>query len=172
MHLSLYVRNICHGHRSPVALCAHIIRMVLDCVTSMLWRSRSPNRYAFVVACRAIHEILDGTYIEPRAVVPGPQGHRIKLQVALRSARSSELLTTALLATMKFSALLAAIVPAVSAASWTATPFTPHAIPLAVRSPYLSAWLPQGAGTALNGAWPTFWTGSVRLFPILHFSLY
>ncbi|VDC02380.1 unnamed protein product [Peniophora sp. CBMAI 1063] len=62
---------------------------------------------------------------------------------------------------MKFFSLLAAIVPAVSAASWTSTPFTPHAIPLAVRSPYLSTWLPQGAGTALNAAWPTFWTGSI-----------
>lgn len=48
----------------------------------------------------------------------------------------------------------------VSAASWSATPFNPASVPLAVRSPYLSAWLPQGAGTALNGAWPQFWTGS------------
>lgn len=47
------------------------------------------------------------------------------------------------------------------AVSWTATPFNPAAVPLAVRTPYLSCWLPQGAGTALNGAWPTFWTGSV-----------
>lgn len=47
------------------------------------------------------------------------------------------------------------------ALSWTATPFSPPSYPLAVRSPYLSAWLPQGAGTALNGAWPEFWTGSV-----------
>ncbi|KZV67101.1 DUF1793-domain-containing protein [Peniophora sp. CONT] len=62
---------------------------------------------------------------------------------------------------MKFLALLVAIVPAVSAASWTATPFNPHSVPLAVRSPYLSVWLPQGEGTALNGAWPTFWTGSI-----------
>ncbi|EPS94710.1 hypothetical protein FOMPIDRAFT_1054860 [Fomitopsis schrenkii] len=47
------------------------------------------------------------------------------------------------------------------ALSWTATPFSPPSYPLAVRSPYLSAWLPQGAGTALNGAWPEFWTGSI-----------
>lgn len=45
--------------------------------------------------------------------------------------------------------------------SWTATPFNPHSIPLAVRSPYLSAWLPQGAGAALNDVFPTFWTGSI-----------
>ncbi|EIM85296.1 DUF1793-domain-containing protein [Stereum hirsutum FP-91666 SS1] len=47
-----------------------------------------------------------------------------------------------------------------SAASWTADPFIPHAYPLAVRSPYLSTWLPQGNGTALNGGWPQFWGGS------------
>lgn len=65
--------------------------------------------------------------------------------------------------------------------SWTATPFNPAAFPLAVRSPYLSAWLPQGSGmhcfayldalavsdqqlptgAALNDIWPTFWTGQV-----------
>ncbi|KAH9938228.1 DUF1793-domain-containing protein [Fomitopsis serialis] len=55
----------------------------------------------------------------------------------------------------------ALLLPAVSLAlSWTATPFSPPSYPLAVRSPYLSAWLPQGSGTALNGAWPQFWTGS------------
>ncbi|KAH8105922.1 DUF1793-domain-containing protein [Cristinia sonorae] len=48
-----------------------------------------------------------------------------------------------------------------AAVTWTATPFNPAAVPLAVRSPYLSAWLPQGAGTALNAAWPTFWTGQI-----------
>ncbi|KAG2056314.1 DUF1793-domain-containing protein [Suillus hirtellus] len=47
-----------------------------------------------------------------------------------------------------------------SSVSWNATPFNPASVPLAVRTPYLSAWLPQGAGTALNGAWPQFWTGS------------
>ncbi|KAJ6498035.1 hypothetical protein C8R47DRAFT_1261015 [Mycena vitilis] len=49
-----------------------------------------------------------------------------------------------------------------AAASWTSTPFSPPSIPLAVRSPYLSAWLPQGQGAALNDAWPTFWAGQVN----------
>ncbi|KAI0661062.1 DUF1793-domain-containing protein [Cubamyces menziesii] len=53
------------------------------------------------------------------------------------------------------------LVPALAAVTWTATPFNPASVPLAVRSPYLSAWLAQGSGTALNGAWPTFWTGSI-----------
>ncbi|KAF8205102.1 DUF1793-domain-containing protein [Pholiota molesta] len=50
---------------------------------------------------------------------------------------------------------------ATTALSWTATPFNPAAVPLAVRSPYLSAWLPQGAGAALNDVWPTFWNGQI-----------
>lgn len=47
------------------------------------------------------------------------------------------------------------------ALGWTATPFNPSSVPLAVRTPYLSAWLPQGSGAALNDVWPTFWTGSI-----------
>ncbi|KAK7060514.1 hypothetical protein VNI00_001279 [Paramarasmius palmivorus] len=43
------------------------------------------------------------------------------------------------------------------AVSWDATPFNPPSFPLAVRHPYLSAWLHQGDGTALNGGWPMFW---------------
>ena len=35
-----------------------------------------------------------------------------------------------------------------AAVSWTATPLNPPSYPLAVRSPYLSAWLPQGAGAS------------------------
>ncbi|KAJ7924394.1 hypothetical protein B0H13DRAFT_1192380 [Mycena leptocephala] len=51
---------------------------------------------------------------------------------------------------------------ALAAPSWTATPFNPPSIPLAVRSPYLNAWLQQGQGVALNDAWPTFWAGQVN----------
>ncbi|KAG9081933.1 hypothetical protein FS749_007281 [Ceratobasidium sp. UAMH 11750] len=55
----------------------------------------------------------------------------------------------------------AAVVPRQST-SWVSTPFNPPAIPLAVRSPYLSAWLVGGNnGGRLNTAWPTFWTGSI-----------
>ncbi|KIM20840.1 hypothetical protein M408DRAFT_119277 [Serendipita vermifera MAFF 305830] len=48
-----------------------------------------------------------------------------------------------------------------AAPSWTTEPFSPPAYPLAVRSPYLSCWLPQGNGTALNADWPRFWEGSI-----------
>ncbi|KIY47397.1 DUF1793-domain-containing protein [Fistulina hepatica ATCC 64428] len=47
------------------------------------------------------------------------------------------------------------------ALDWVATPFSPPAVPIAVRSPYLSTWLPQGKGTALNGAWATFWNAKI-----------
>lgn len=37
-----------------------------------------------------------------------------------------------------------------------AYPIRPPAVPLVVRGPYLSTWLPE---TELPGTWPTFWTG-------------
>ncbi|KAL1661464.1 hypothetical protein GGF50DRAFT_129457 [Schizophyllum commune] len=45
--------------------------------------------------------------------------------------------------------------------AWDAKPFNPASVPLAVRSPYVSTWLPQGKGTALNEAWATFYTGGI-----------
>lgn len=45
------------------------------------------------------------------------------------------------------------------------SPLRPPAIPLAVRSPYLSTWLQAGSdngnGGYLPGEWPTFWQGQV-----------
>ncbi|KAI0736168.1 hypothetical protein C8Q72DRAFT_241274 [Fomitopsis betulina] len=57
-------------------------------------------------------------------------------------------------------ALFACVGFALGSPSWKASPFNPPSIPLAVRSPYLSAWLPQSAntGTALT-TWPQFWNG-------------
>ncbi|KAI0683606.1 DUF1793-domain-containing protein [Cytidiella melzeri] len=66
----------------------------------------------------------------------------------------------ALLFTITVSCLVWNVLAA-PAATWTSTPFSPASVPLAVRSPYLSAWLNQGAGTALNADWPKFWTGSI-----------
>jgi hypothetical protein len=43
-----------------------------------------------------------------------------------------------------------------SAVSPSFDPIRPPAVPLAVRSPYLSAWLPADNPA---GTWPTFWTG-------------
>ncbi|PWN48488.1 putative glutaminase A [Violaceomyces palustris] len=52
------------------------------------------------------------------------------------------------------------------------TPFNPPSLPLAVRSPYLNAWLPSGSyksatppnsvgnGGYLSGQWASFWTSS------------
>ncbi|QRV97100.1 DNA polymerase 1 [Ceratobasidium sp. AG-Ba] len=69
--------------------------------------------------------------------------------------------TLALAATSLFSVTQAAVTPPQSS-GWTSTPFNPPAIPLAVRSPYLSAWLQGGSGGgSLAGQWPTFWTGSI-----------
>ncbi|KAH7106819.1 DUF1793-domain-containing protein [Auriculariales sp. MPI-PUGE-AT-0066] len=58
----------------------------------------------------------------------------------------------------RFAVLLVSVASAL-AFDWTATPFNPHSIPLAVRTPYLSTWLSQGEGAALNDRWAEFWTG-------------
>ena len=69
-----------------------------------------------------------------------------------------------------FASLIAAyaisLVYVVGAVPWTATPFNPAAVPLAVKSPYVSAWLRQGGGAALNDAWQKFWAGGVSAIAI------
>ncbi|KAK4504245.1 hypothetical protein PRZ48_005161 [Zasmidium cellare] len=64
---------------------------------------------------------------------------------------------------------LAALIPVIAAQSSqqsTFSPARPPAIPLAVRSPYLSTWQAAGSdggnGGYLAGKWPTFWTGSIN----------
>jgi hypothetical protein len=76
---------------------------------------------------------------------------------SLRLARFTQRLARMIRA----SGLALALASLSSALSWDATPFNPASVPLAVRSPYLSTWLPQGGGAALNGAWPTHWAGQV-----------
>ncbi|EIW62031.1 DUF1793-domain-containing protein [Trametes versicolor FP-101664 SS1] len=60
-----------------------------------------------------------------------------------------------------FATWCSCLVLALAATTGTATPFIPPAVPLAVRSPYLSAWLNQGKGNALNNVWPSFWSGTI-----------
>ncbi|KAJ4287091.1 hypothetical protein N0V88_007785 [Collariella sp. IMI 366227] len=48
-----------------------------------------------------------------------------------------------------------------SASGSTFTPARPPAVPLAVRSPYLNAWLQGGSGGVLPGSWPRHWTGGI-----------
>src|SRR5487761_1604246 len=47
---------------------------------------------------------------------------------------------------------------AAAAGNLAASPIRPPAAPLAVRSPYLSTWLPSAT---LPGTWPQFWTGHI-----------
>ncbi|KAL1842223.1 hypothetical protein VTJ49DRAFT_5835 [Mycothermus thermophilus] len=58
-------------------------------------------------------------------------------------------------------AAIAAITTSVVKAKSTYSPARPPAIPLAVRSPYLNAWLQRegDSGPVLPGSWPRHWTG-------------
>ncbi|KAK4133796.1 DUF1793-domain-containing protein [Trichocladium antarcticum] len=62
---------------------------------------------------------------------------------------------------MMAAALVAMITPDSVGAASTFTPTRPPAVPLAVRSPYLNAWLEGGSGCVLPGAWPRHWTGNI-----------
>ncbi|EIW78712.1 DUF1793-domain-containing protein [Coniophora puteana RWD-64-598 SS2] len=61
---------------------------------------------------------------------------------------------------LSFASLAFLATSVVGQPSWTSDPAMPPSVPLAVRSPYLSAWLSQGPGNSLAGNWPQFWTGS------------
>lgn len=58
-------------------------------------------------------------------------------------------------------AMLASLTTAIAASTFT--PIKPPSQPLAVRSPYLSAWQAAGSGGGnggyLAGQWPSFWNG-------------
>ena len=65
---------------------------------------------------------------------------------------------------MRFTGVLAVLASLATAiAGSTFTPIKPPSQPLAVRSPYLSAWQPAGSGGSnggyLAGQWPRFWNG-------------
>jgi hypothetical protein len=53
----------------------------------------------------------------------------------------------------------AAQINALYAAAPAITPVRPPAVPLIVRSPYVSTWMPADSAP---GHWPTFWTGAVK----------
>lgn len=55
--------------------------------------------------------------------------------------------------------MLAVVAPLTSASTFT--PLRPPAIPLAVRSPYLSTWLNGDSGGLLPGSWPRFWANQI-----------
>ncbi|KAL4757432.1 glutaminase GtaA [Aspergillus foveolatus] len=61
--------------------------------------------------------------------------------------------------------ILCASLAILTEAASTFSPARPPALPLAVKSPYLSTWLPAGKdggnGGYLAGEWPTFWEGQI-----------
>lgn len=85
---------------------------------------------------------------------------------AMRRQRTHPLYTHILLALV---AQVAPVFAQTGPTQWTANPFNPPSYPLAVRSPYLNSWIPQGNGpAALNTVWPQHWPkvqGNVR--PVL-----
>ena len=52
--------------------------------------------------------------------------------------------------------ILAHVSAQIGPTSWTASPFNPPALPLAVKSPYVNAWVPLGNNSLpIYNAWPT-----------------
>ncbi|KAH8111989.1 DUF1793-domain-containing protein [Phellopilus nigrolimitatus] len=48
--------------------------------------------------------------------------------------------------------------------AWSAAPFNPPSLPLAVKSPYVNIWAPQGNAPApLNQAWPRYWAADLAI---------
>ena len=48
------------------------------------------------------------------------------------------------------------------ASGWIPEPFNPPNLPLAVKSPYVNCWLPQGPNSSqANALWPQTWNNSV-----------
>lgn len=105
------------------------------------------------------------TCIPPRGTVNGrgPAGVQVRHSCDYKTFALSAPSTTDMFVPSLLVAALATAT-AVSSVSWTATPFLPPSYPLAVRTPYLSAWLPQGSGAALNDVWPQFWNGQANHF--------
>ncbi len=98
---------------------------------------------------------------------PGPAAHSRRRFLAMTGAGVAATATSlalpagALAATPRASAgsAMAAAARRGRTATPTFNPIRPPAVPLAVRSPYLSAWLETDN---LPGTWPTFWTGRVN----------
>ena len=56
--------------------------------------------------------------------------------------------------------LVCLCLPSDGSISWHASPFNAPSLPLAVKTPYLNAWLPQGGHPSKSGQiWPCLWTG-------------
>ncbi|CEL07861.1 Putative Glutaminase GtaA [Aspergillus calidoustus] len=88
------------------------------------------------------------------------QHHLLHKNVALRLSINSQIIMYFLPL-----GLLCLWLASLAEAQSTFSPARPPALPLAVKSPYLSTWLPAGSnggnGGYLAGEWPTFWEGQV-----------
>lgn len=73
-----------------------------------------------------------------------------------RSRRSFLLASGAVVAAAGTGAAVATVVRSAGRTSSATHPIRPPAVPLVVRGPYVSTWLPS---TVLPGTWPVFWDG-------------
>jgi hypothetical protein len=131
-------------------------------------------RHQDIASCDPESYLFDGSFQAPRAQVPVrihhflcsecPQsGLRHALRhisdIAIPPSRPMELLRSSFLC-----GLLASFVAVTSATSV----LTPPVLPLIVRNPYLSTWLPNARSPPWE-RWPMFWAGEeVRLKILVH----
>jgi hypothetical protein len=123
-----------------------------DCSADVLWSTIEwPENHDLPCQCTREHLSAWALQMAEKITLPGRPGH------ALKSRRTS-VLSRRLTNMIRAFGLPLALASVAVAVSWEATPFSPASVPLAVRSPYLSTWLP--GSTPLNGGWAQHWAGA------------
>lgn len=143
---------------------------------------RSDGRgYCSVSLCRTTgtaergkgHQIspTQGFSSPPLAISPCRRQLQRPSQREPEGTARTTLLDEMLLPLTLFLSLIFSALHLVQAIVWT--PFYPVSLPVAVKSPYLNVWLPQGNQTrSVQTSWPFYWpsvnTVNVRIFRLTY----
>ncbi|KAF9790927.1 hypothetical protein BJ322DRAFT_417052 [Thelephora terrestris] len=130
---------------------------------------------------KSVLMLLKTCRFSPRFMIPAPLSHKylrshgsIGLRIYIYLAwkgRVSRNHSVQLVRMLFFALQLLSVASFAFAQNFAVDPFIPPMAPLAVKMPYLQAWLPKGgANCSLNSGWQTFrgdskltWTGMLRV---------